>query len=646
MDISKYRDIFFTESREYLTQLNTVLVQYEKDGNFRSAVDELFRSVHTLKGMASAMGYEQIADLSHELENFLDSMRDHNPGSKDTDLLFQAFDALEQLVNAQERDDEELDVAEILEAVRSRLQEGVSGQASQSVARNSEPIQVALVEDGIPAYRVKVRLDQECVFKVARAMVVIGTLDSVGRVLACDPEVAEKAESTFDGMFDVYLQCSEVQSKIEEMVRQMPEVMAVEVLPFSPDMDRKQLDPKPAALKRERQAASLGMDKALAVSETVRVNVAHLEAMMNACETLVMDRAALARLSEAIRDKDLDRLVGALTRNLSDLQHEVLQARMVPAAEILDRFPRMVRDLAKELGREVDLVCTGRDTEFDRSLLEHLGDPLVHLLRNAVDHGIESTEERIASGKPRRGTLTISVNRDRDNVVFMVEDDGKGINKDAVLRKALDSGLIDQDEVEAADFDDTLELIMRPGFSTATSVSKVSGRGVGLDVVRHSVRSLGGALDVESAPGSGTRCTMRLPITLAIIKALLVQVGEEEYAIPTGHVFEVMAVPESDMNLVNRQWVLAREQGVLPLVIMRDALEVAGEKVRDGRPKTVVVVSVGSRRSGLVFDRLLEQQDIVVKGLGDLLRPVEGFTGVTIGGDGRPILILDVTSFV
>ena len=646
MDISKYRDIFFTESREHLTQLNTVLVQYEKEGDFDSAVDDLFRSVHTLKGMASAMGYDMIADLSHELENLLDSMRGQSPGSEDTDLLFSAFDALEQLVGATEREEEPEDISGVLNAVRGRFQEGAAPQRTSKTASNSDPGRVSLVDDGIPAYQVNVSLDQECVFKVARAMVLVGALDAVGRVLQCDPEVAERNESDFQGIFTVYLQCVEEPEKIEDMVRQMPEVSSVEVLPYASEEVSRRLPELEGEARSEVGVTGQALDRALLASETVRVNVSHLEAMMNACETLVMDRAALARLSEARRDKEMERLVGTLTRNLADLQHEVMQARMVPASEILDRFPRMVRDLARELGREVDLVCTGRDTEFDRSLLEHLGDPLVHLLRNAVDHGIEPAEERIAVGKPRRGNLTISVSRDRDNVLFVVEDDGKGIDKEAVLIKARERGLIEEDAAAAMDFDDALELIMRPGFSTAGSVSKISGRGVGLDVVRHSVRSLGGALDVESAPGSGTRCTMNLPITLAIIKALLVQVGEEEYAIPTGHVSEVMATPETDMQIVNGQWVLPQEKSLLPLVMMREALDVPGESLHEGRPKTVVVVSVGSRRAGLIFDRLIEQQDIVVKSLGDLLRLVEGFTGVTIGGDGRPILILDVASFV
>jgi two-component system chemotaxis sensor kinase CheA len=305
----------------------------------------------------------------------------------------------------------------------------------------------------------------------------------------------------------------------------------------------------------------------------------------------------------------------------------------------------MVRDLSRELGKEVDLVCEGRDTEFDRSLLEHLGDPLVHLLRNAVDHGIEFPDDRVAAGKPRRGTLRIDVYRDRDNVVFTVSDDGKGMNREAIAKKALALGFITEAEVDALDMAEAIELTMRPGFSTADEVSKVSGRGVGLDVVRHSVRSLGGTVTVDSGPGRGTQCTMSLPITLAIIKAFLVQVGGEEYAIPSGHVLEVLAVAEPEMRLVNNQWLLPREEGVLPLVQMEEALEVVRRTGRDDRPKTVVVVGMESKRVGLVFDRLVEQQDIVVKGLGSLLRPVEGFTGVTIGGDGRPVLILDVAGF-
>ncbi|HJR42803.1 MAG TPA: chemotaxis protein CheA [Gemmatimonadaceae bacterium] len=528
MDLSKYADLFLTESREHLSAINAQLLELERAPGAGEPVAAIFRSVHTIKGMSATMGYTRIAELTHELETLLERMRrGEQPATPEVmDLLFRAADALEVAIEAVVKGEEAGDVTRLIDRLKS-VAGAKSGKAGARAARRAT-----------------------------------------------------------------------------------------------------------TALPRPMEAPQ--------APRHARIELKRLDALMNLVGELVIARGRLQSLTAGTPDPALQETVTQAGKLIAELQDEIMVARMVPVAQIFDRFPRLVRDGVRALGKEIEFTLEGKEIELDRSMLDEIGDPIVHLLRNAIDHGIELPDERVAAGKPRAGRLTLSALRERSSITIRVSDDGRGIDRAKVLRKAADLGLIDDAARDIGD-EELIRLIARPGFSTAEEVTGLSGRGVGVDAVYTRVRSLGGGVEIRTTPGQGTTVTVRLPVTLAIVRALLARVEQETYAVPLTHVSETAELSPDALRTVKGHDVLVMRDEVLPLIRFRRVVRLPEAP----RPRAqVIVLEMGDRRAGLLVDELTGQQDIVVKPFDGVQDGVGVFSGATILADGAPALIVDVGSLL
>jgi two-component system, chemotaxis family, sensor kinase CheA len=621
MDVRRYADLFLSESREHLTAFNHLLLEWERDTASREPVDGIFRAAHSLKGMAATMGYAGVADLAHRTENLLDLVRRGKtpvtPGQ--LDLLFRAADALERAVaEAVAGRDDPAPYA----AVAAALDVEVSRAGpSPGAVRPSLPVVLPGTGPG-KGVAVRVTLRADAALKGARALLVLARAEAMGTVQAVTPAPTAMESEGFDGRFSFRLDSPAAAPEIEAALRAAGDVETVEVA-------EEAVEPAPD-VGRTRH---------------IRVDLHRLDELMNLIGELVIARGRLDALARRFAEPDLADVTRDIGRLSASLQSEILQARMVPVWQVFDRFPRMVRDLARQMGRQVAFRVEGKEIELDRAILDEIADPLVHLLRNAVDHGIEPPEERTARGKPAVGQLVLAAVRERSSVAIRVSDDGRGIDRARVLLRARELGLVG-DEVERLSDDDTLaHLIALAGFSTAEHVTDVSGRGVGIDAVTTAVRALGGSLEVKSEDGRGTTFTVRLPTTLAIVRALLARVGAETYALPLTHVAEMVEPRGGDIQRVQGREALLLRGQLVPLVRLGERLGVVDAGPRPLR-QPVIVLEMGERRSGVVVDALLGQQEIVVKPFEPPLGTIPVFSGATILGDGAPALILDAGGLI
>ena len=657
MELSQYGELFLSESREHVSAINHLLLVLEQDPGSREAVEGVFRAVHTIKGMSATMGYRAVADLSHEMENLLDRIRQERVRAEpDTiDLLFAACDALEQAIETavEERDD-----AGEMEPLLERLRAAAGDDRAfdfyaPAVSLDAEPAPAlpgaaplvdtgeVLSDDG--ALRVTVAVARDALLPGVRAFMALKKARELGEVSGVEPSETALNEPDFGGTVRFVLRSERAADEVRETLLAVGEVDAVEVAAHRAD------EPvTPAAPVAEAGAAADGEGRtgAAARARNIRVDLRRLDALMNTVGELVIVRDRLRRLSGGAAP-DTQEAVDQASRLVSELQDEIMRARLAPVSQVFDRFPRLVRDAARSLGKKVDLVIEGKEIELDRSMLDEIGDPLVHLLRNSLDHGIEPPEERRAKGKPATGTLHLVAARERSRVIIRVEDDGRGIQRDRVLAKAVSLGLVRAEEAPGMTDEEVYRLLTAAGFSTAETITDVSGRGVGLDVVATRVRALGGMLDVASTPGRGTSFTLQLPLTLAIVRALLVRLGDETYALPITHVGETVHLEPEEIRTVKGRTVALLRDEVIPLLPLRGILryrEAATGRADGKRP--AVILEVGEQRVGVEVDRLLGQQEIVVKqfdGTGGMLRL---FSGATILSDGRPALILDAGSVI
>jgi two-component system chemotaxis sensor kinase CheA len=653
MDSSQYAELFLTESREHVSAINHSLLELERGAVGNEPVGSIFRSVHTIKGMSATMGYTAVATLSHELETLLDGVR---RGVRVVDatlmeLLFQSADVLENAIEGavQGRVDAH-DVGPIVARLRA---EGIRGE---EVARRSTGA-FAAVEEGwaIAAPRgdgmlVRVRLVEGTPLKAVRAFIVVQTAKSLGEVTATSPALDALQADDFDHEFALRLVTTRTGAEVEEVLRKAGDVDDVRVgedeatqaasrqtMEFNVAELAGLMDEVPAAVAVPTAQPGVRQQR------SVRIDLRRLDNLMNLIGELVITRGRLNQLAGTSDDPALVEAVGQTSRLVADLQDEIMTSRMVPVWQVFDRFPRLVRDAARSVEKEVVFAIEGKEVELDRSMLEEVGDPIVHLLRNAVDHGIEQPAERIAKGKPAAGRLTLSALRDRSAVAIRVSDDGRGIDRAKVLSRAQENGLIDAAKTELSD-DELVKLIARAGFSTAETVTDLSGRGVGVDAVYNRVRSLGGSVDIRSVQGEGTTVTLRLPLTLAIVRSLLARIGDETYAVPMTHVSETVELrPAIVRSLQGREVLMLRDE-VLPLVRLRQIVEFTGEPARG--LEQVIVVELAERRAALVVDALIGQQEIVVKQFDGVQDARALFGGATILGDGAPALILDVSSLL
>lgn len=621
MDLSKYAALFLAESREHLTACDRLLLEWEREPASTRQVGGLFRAIHTVKGMAATMGYTGVADLAHRLENLLDALRRRAaaPSAQEFQLLFRSLDALtagvEAAVSGSSAPADE-SLAGQLDAAASAAGESVMTAEHPALSARSSGAFAVPREDARP---VQVTLRRDAVMRGARAALVLQRAEALGPVSAVRPAPSLFDSQDFDGRFAFRLATGASEAEIEATLRAAGEVESVR---FEAD-------------DAEAQAA--------AQSRQIRVDLGRLDALMKQVGELVVAKNRLGALAAQSSDPDLAEVSDRIARLASEMQTEVIAARMTPVGEVLERFPRVVRDLARDLGKRIRFDVEGGEIELDRSILDEIGPPLLHLIRNAADHGIESPEERIRAGKPEEGRILLSASRDRNTVALRLSDDGRGIDREKILAKARREGFVDAG-AEALGDDVLLRVLARPGFSTAESVSGVSGRGVGVDVAVTKVRALGGTIEVRTEVGKGTTFTIRVPLTLAIVRALLASAAGERYAVPLAYVAETVEFdPRSVTAVRDREALLVRDQ-VIPTVHLRDLVR---QRPRPALPKApTVILEIGERRAALVVDALVGQQDIVVEPF-DAPREMPSFVGgATILADGSPALILDAAALV
>ena len=640
MDLSQYAELFLAESREHLSACNQLLLEWERNPAGLTPVSGLFRAVHTVKGMAATMGYARVTDLAHRMENLLDVQRRgaHPATDELLQLLFRARDALERAVElsvvGRER---ELDVAAIvadLEQAAARMAPARPGERERPTPLPAPP--PAEPEPEAAGRLVQVTLRPEAPLKGGRATLVLKRAQALGAVHAVTPPVTAFEADEFDGRFSFRLDAAAAAEQIEAALKAAGDVAHVTV--------RGVEAPGPAL---EAGAAAPGDAGAPGggggPSRHIRVDLRRLDGLMDLIGELITVRGRLNQLAAERRDPAVDDVAIQVSRLSADLQAEILQARMTPVWQVFDRFPRLVRDVARELGKQVAFRVEGKEIELDRAILDELGDPLMHLLRNAVDHGIEPPAERRRRGKPPEGEVVLTALRERASVTITVADDGRGVDRRRILERAQREGMVDT-HADALTDEQLLRVLARPGFSTAEAVTSVSGRGVGIDVAMTWIRALGGTIDIRSELGKGTTFVLRLPVTLAIVRAIMASVGPERYALPLTYVAETVELGTVTTTMVEGREAIVLRDHVVPLVHLRRLFGVTGDRAPARAP--IIVLELGDRRAGVVVDGMLGQQEIVVKGFDAPQGTLPVFSGATIMGDGIPALILDAGGLV
>lgn len=683
MDVNQYLGIFLEESREHLQTLNRCVLDLEHEPGDLHILDEIFRSAHTIKGMSATMGYTAIAELTHEMENVLDLLRKGTlkAHADIIDTLFQCVDRLEQLVeevaNGQSGG---VDVS-ALSAKLASLAKGETPQVADAVKKpeavcaaagatqmplndtESELVRSA-TSQGLQVLELTIGLRQGTLLKSVRAYMVMKALDELGDVIKTNPVVDELEKDNFGHEFHVLVVTDNTADKIRETVLSIAEIETVTATPCinsaEAEKQKSAADIKavpvagPAVIAAthpaEEAAQAVKTDPSAVAAKSkgralLRVDAEKLDSLLNLVGELVINKTRLQQIGLSNQLQELSEAIEQMDRVTTDLQGVVMKLRMVPVGQVFNRFPRMVRDLSHSLGKEINLIIQGEETELDRTVIDEIGDPLVHLLRNSIDHGIEKTADRVAAGKNPVGEVRLIARHEGNNVLLMVTDDGKGLKAEVIKQKALEKGLVTKAELDVMDTNDVMKLVFLPGFSTAEAVTDVSGRGVGMDAVRTKIEALGGALELDSTPGQGTRVRIRLPLTLAIIQALLIQVHEETYAIPLGSIDSTINITPADIRTIQQQEVILLRGQIIPLVRLGKKLGIMeAADFEDSQELYVVIVQAGDNKIGLLVDSLVGQQEIVIKSLGKLLTGIRQIAGATILGDGQVVLILDVNA--
>ncbi len=684
MDMNQYLEIFIEESKEHLQGLNQSLLQLEKNPDDISVVNEIFRVAHTLKGMSGTMGYNKMAKLTHDMEDVLHALRNNEiqVTTSMVDILFKCLDALENYLNniintSSEGGNEYKELiqqlnnikdnkgtaveaepqkappaAEAAPAVRSgNVRELVVNQYEQNIINKAK-------EQGMNALQITLVLNRGCVLKSARAFIVFQTLEKHGEIIKSEPAVQDIEDEKFDYEFTVVVISSEGKGVFDKELNSIAEVDEViiselearaidgpslEALKAEMEIARAEDKKEPAEEKEETEQAAASPSKKQKTGKTVRVDIDRLDVLMNLVSELIIIKTRLEGLESVDKSQMYNEAVEYLERITTNLHDAVMKVRMVPVETVFNRFPRMIRDISRELGKEIVLTMSGEETELDRTVIDEIGDPLIHLLRNSADHGLETLEKRRKLGKPDEGNIYLRAYQDGNNVVIEVEDDGAGINTEAVKKKAIERGLINKEISNSISQKEIVEFLFKPSFSTADKITDLSGRGVGLDVVKTKIEALGGLVEVETEQGKGSKFIIRLPLTLAIIQALLVLIGEEKYAIPLNSIKEIINIAPDEIKLVQKQEVILLRNTVVPIVRLGRILDVQ-QSEKQQKQLTVVIVKKGDKLSGFMVDNLIGQQEIVIKSLGKFLAGIKFIAGATILGDGNVALIIDVNS--
>jgi len=691
METNQYMEMFLDESREHLQSLNDGLLSLENDPEDLSVLNEIFRNAHTLKGMSATMGYTKTAELTHDMENLLDMLRKEQlkVSPEIIDVIFKCLDTLQEMVeNISNGESEDLvDVSDLVRQVNA-IAKGESADAAPAEAAPaadaapeasgeagaihiSDTEKTVIVEaknSGLVPYHVHVEISENCILKSARSYMVMNALDEISDVIKSVPPAEDLEQEKFDHSFDVIIVSDADAKAIESAVSAISEITVANVTEFDPEKAAAPAAPAAApaaasapaapaaapaakaapapAKKADAKPAAKDAKKTHMGGQSVRVDIEKLDTLMNLVGELVTNKVRLEQIGMTHRLTDLTETLEQMDRVTTDLQSVVMKVRMVPVSQVFNRFPRMVRDLTKELNKEINLTIEGEDTELDRTVIDEIGDPLMHLLRNSLDHGVEHPDEREAKGKPRTGEVGLIARHEGNNVVIMVTDDGSGINADKIRNKAVEKGMISREEADALPDADAVRLIFLPGFSTAEVITDVSGRGVGMDVVRSKIESLGGNVDVETKIDEGSVFKIKLPLTLAIIQAMLVKVQNEMYAIPLGSIDSTINITPDDIKTVQNKEVIVLRGEIIPIARLGEVLSVPKGEDTNEEDIFVVVVHVGDHKMGIVVDNLIGQQEIVIKTLGKLLSGLKMLAGATVLGDGHVAMILDVSSLM
>lgn len=691
MDMNQYLSMFIDESNDHLQSLNESMMGLEANPEDLSIVQVIFRSAHTLKGMAATMGFEDLASLTHQMENVLDLVRNNKLRMQDFifDTLFKSIDALESMVEditggGEGKADVSAIVSSLQAIVRGEVPAagGAAAEVTAAAAGNATDAQVFLdefqysvleqsLQEGHQVLYVDVAIRKDCQLKAVRAYMVFDLLERSGEVVKSFPSVQDIEQEKFDYGFSLYYITQKDASEIQKMILNLSEIDTVTAVALDQESLRQMgqesvavtaeapapvAEAAPAATnaspaasahsKEENKAAPARAGGAPSPSRTIRVDIERLDVLMNLFSELLIDRVRLEQLASEVQNGDLTETVEHMGRVSGDLQNIVMKLRMVPVDTVFNRFPRMVRDLAKSLDKKVDLIVTGAETELDRTVIDEIGDPLVHLLRNAVDHGVESIADRVAAGKPETGTVHLRAFHSGNHVFIEIEEDGRGIYPKKILGSAVKKGAITQEQANAMSDDEAYQLLFAPGFSTAEVISDVSGRGVGLDVVKAKISSLGGNVTIYSTPGKGTNFSVQLPLTLSIIAAMLVRLGSEKYAIPLSSIVETGIVKQSQIRTIHGNKMLEFRGSHIPLVSLSKIFSIPDYDESTEEETEIVVVRKGERLVALAVQDFIGQNEIVIKNLGKYLPDVQGISGATILGDGQVALIIDPNAFI
>ncbi len=703
MDVSQYLEIFLDETSEHLQNLNTQILALEQEPGNMDTINEIFRAAHSLKGMAGTMGYKRMQNLTHDMENVFSEVRNGNISVKAgmIDVLFQCLDALEEYTtNIRENADEGTNDNEPLIKQLNDILNGGEGEESGAAAPaeaaapaaaaptgssggrkwldiklgdSERSVLKGAIEEGKKVYGLTVKVQESCILKAARAFLVFKAIEEIGEIILSNPSAQDIEDEKFDLDFSlIVISDAELDQVIAaaKSVSEIEEVTGDAVDPDSSAAPKEEAEPakteeaKPAeAAKPEAKPAPAAPAAPAAsgkkaeekkptagkpvVNRTVRVDIEKLDTLMNLVSELIIAKNSLVSASAASGTSNtaVNEQIEYLESVTTSLHESVMKVRMVPIESTVSKFPRMVRDLQKKLGKKMELYMTGEETELDRTVVDEIGDPLMHLLRNSADHGLESAEVRRERGKPEVGSIFLDAYQDGNNVVIEVRDDGNGIDTKAVRDKAIERGIITPEQAENMSEKDSIDLLFHAGFSTAKVVSDVSGRGVGLDVVKSKIEALSGEVEVKSKLGEGSSWIIRLPLTLAIIQALMVDIGNEKYAISLGSIQTIEDIAPSDVKFVQAKEVIQLRDLVIPLIRLNEILDVESKKDPNDN-LVVVVVKKGDKQAGLVVDELIGQQEIVIKSLGKYINKCKIISGATVLGDGEVALILDANTLI
>ncbi|PEA06373.1 chemotaxis protein CheA [Bacillus cereus] len=662
-------NIFFEESEEHLQSLNENVLVLEQNPADMDVVGEIFRSAHTFKGMSASMEFTEMADLTHKMENVLDEIRHGNivVNSDIIDVIFECIDNLEKMVaDVQQGGMGNIDVA----STKQKLEALLNG----NVETPTEHIEQNHIDtDDAVSHEVHITVEQQAILKAVRAIMCIEALQNVGNIQKTAPSIEEIEADAFGFEFTVFMDTDCSIEELKQVVLHVSEIEKVEVKqgePISKEVASKKvvtqevvqveekLQPAVATQVESPIEATNQPSSAMPAKSTtktknakvenrsIRVQLEKIERLMNMFEESVIERGRIDELAQTIQNKELIEHLNRLGDISKDIQNVLLNMRMVPIETVFNRFPRMVRMLAKDLGKKIDLQITGEDTEVDKIVIDEIGDPLVHLIRNAIDHGVETVEKRRDAGKNETGTIKLEAFHSGNHVVIQITDDGNGINKGKVLEKAIKNGVVTEADANRLTDREVFDLIFQPGFSTAEVVSDLSGRGVGLDVVKHTIHSLGGHLIIDSEEGKGSTFRIELPLTLSIIQSMLVQTNDKRYALPLGNIVEAIRIKREDIQSLQGKDVLNYRNQIIEV---KHLSTVFGEKTvdeafasYDGQMVPVLIVRNTHRSYGLIVNTIIGQREIVLKSLGDFFAESSNyFSGATILGDGRVVLILN-----